>query len=345
MSVIMLINFIRSKTQHAPGPVNIEFITELREEIAKKEFLNNESFMRPILEDDNLLISFRDAFGMDDDDSDDLNAHSAAAVEGANKEVELTKTVEHYKTLLSDLMSGDVEAKDDSYYFNSYAHISIHETMLRDHSRTNAYAEAITSNPAIVRGKVVLDIGCGTGILSLLAARAGARKVVGVDLSAIVHKARAVVERNGLSDVITIVQGRAETAELPLAPGEVDVIVSEWMGYGLYFENMLPSALAARDKYLSPSGVMMPSSATLFLEAFSFSGADDRIAWWGDVYGFDMSDLAELLTVEAQVDHVEATDSISDRQAIHVLDIKEAESPDLDFDVTFELVRQRAMMY
>ena len=148
---------------------------------------------------------------------------------------------------------------DDSYYFDSYANISIHETMLRDAPRTSSYADALVANADFMKGKVVLDVGCGTGILCMLAVRAGAKKVIGVDCSSIIERAQKVIDRNGMSDKITLVRGRLEELKLPLGCDEVDVIVSEWMGYGLYFENMLSSVIYARDTYLSDSGVLMPS--------------------------------------------------------------------------------------
>lgn len=76
------------------------------------------------------------------------------------------------------------------YYFDSYSHFNIHEEMIKDKVRTEAYQRAIEGNKNCFKGKVVLDIGCGTGILSLFAARAGAKMVIGVDNADIVHYAR-----------------------------------------------------------------------------------------------------------------------------------------------------------
>lgn len=61
------------------------------------------------------------------------------------------------------------------YYFDSYSHFNIHEEMIKDKVRTDTYQKAIEGNRAAFKDKVVLDIGCGTGILSLFAARAGAK--------------------------------------------------------------------------------------------------------------------------------------------------------------------------
>ena len=64
----------------------------------------------------------------------------------------------------------DAPPRSDPAYFDSYAKISIHEQMLKDVMRTNAYRCAIEANADLFRGKVVLDVGCGTGVLSMFCA-------------------------------------------------------------------------------------------------------------------------------------------------------------------------------
>ena len=64
--------------------------------------------------------------------------------------------------------------------------------------------------------QVVLDVGCGTGILSMFAAKAGARQVFGVDNATIADQAREIVAANGFADRITIIRGKVEEIELPV---------------------------------------------------------------------------------------------------------------------------------
>ncbi|KAJ1959057.1 Nuclear SAM-dependent mono-and asymmetric methyltransferase [Dipsacomyces acuminosporus] len=126
------------------------------------------------------------------------------------------------------------------YYFDSYAHFGIHEEMLKDEVRTLSYRDAIINNKHIFKDKVVLDVGCGTGILSMFAAKAGAKHVIGVDMSNIIDKAKLIVEENGLSDRITLLKGKMEEVVLPF--DKVDIIISEWMGYFLLYESMLDTS-------------------------------------------------------------------------------------------------------
>ena len=71
--------------------------------------------------------------------------------------------------------------KDNDYYFDSYGHFNIHEDMLKDKIRTTCYKNAIFKNRSLFENKVVLDVGCGTGILSIFCAQAGAKHVYGVE--------------------------------------------------------------------------------------------------------------------------------------------------------------------
>ena len=78
--------------------------------------------------------------------------------------------------------------------------------MIKDRVRTGAYNKFIHDNRDHLEGKLVLDVGCGTGILSLMCARAGARRVVAVDNARIIETAKEIAKDNGYADTIMYVQ-------------------------------------------------------------------------------------------------------------------------------------------
>ncbi|CAN0268142.1 unnamed protein product, partial [Discosporangium mesarthrocarpum] len=181
--------------------------------------------------------------------------------------------------------------------------------------------------------QVVLDVGCGTGVLSCFAARAGASKVIGVDRSDIVVKAREVVKDNGFQDVVTLLQGMVE--EIDIGVAEVDVIVSEWMGYCLFFETMLPSVLSARSRWLKKGGAVLPDRTPLFLQGWR--DPDRRLEFWSNVHGLNYSSMAKLPLGEASVEVVSGGDIVTDRCLCKDFNIEEVEDKELDFIAPLEM--------
>ena len=78
-------------------------------------------------------------------------------------------------------------------YFHNYSTFHVHEEMLKDDVRTGTYKKAILGNPNDFRDKIVLDIGAGTGILSIFAAKAGAKHVYAVEFAEIAIFAKEII--------------------------------------------------------------------------------------------------------------------------------------------------------
>ena len=167
----------------------------------------------------------------------------------------------------------------------SYRNLSNHESMLQDEVRCNAFRHALFE--VVQPNSVVLDIGAGTGILSLFAALAGAKKVYAVERSPVARCARQIIKANGLSDRITVLQGEMEALELP---EKVDIIVSEWLGgYGVD-ENLLPIVIQARDCWLKPGGVMIPGTTRSWMAPAYDEYLQQEIEfWYKRPYGIDLS--------------------------------------------------------
>jgi len=232
-----------------------------------------------------------------------------------------------------DLTSAD-------YYADSYAHFGIHEEMLKDTVRTETYMQAMLKNKHLFKDKVVLDVGCGTGILSMFAAKAGAKHVYGVDMSSIIESTRQIVKDNNLDNRITLIRGKVEEIDLPVE--KVDIIVSEWMGYLLLYESMLDSVLVARDRWLTDDGVLLPDRATLYLCAIEDADYKaEKIGFWKDVYGFDMSAMEQTVMEEPLVDIVDGRAIVTSSCPVLTLDLNTSTIEDLTFSRRFEILAEK----
>ena len=274
---IILVNKCRQFVKDTGEEKAAELGNELNEFLKNQQvnLENDMAYYKPVLEDDAILMCIdelqelkrksENVGGEESQDGSQCNTPKtdSETIRRLQAQVSLLEEkLSHAKECIVSLANDEESRGDDistntktkkkspdndTYYFSSYSNTSIHETMLRDTVRTAAYEEAILSNAeSLFRGRTVLDIGCGTGVLSLFCAKAGAKKVIAVDNSDIIDQATQIVKLNGFEDVVTCVRGKIETliekSDLPLANGEtVDIIVSEWMGYALFFETMLPS--------------------------------------------------------------------------------------------------------
>lgn len=226
------------------------------------------------------------------------------------------------------------------YYFDSYSHFGIHEEMLKDEVRTLSYRNSIVNNKHLFKDKVVLDVGCGTGILSMFAAQAGAKMVIGIDCSEIIVQARQIVKDNRFDHIITLIKGKVEEVTLPVE--KVDIIISEWMGYFLLYESMLDTVIFARDKWLAPGGLIFPDKATLYITAIEDTEyKEEKINFWDKVYGFNMSCIKEMALREPLVDTVDQNMVITNACPILKVDILTVKKSELDFSAPFKLTAGR----
>ena len=341
-----------SKEAHAPADPLVQALRDELELMQEKMRMMQATMQRMVLSDDKEVgkssSSTAAAADADPDAPPPLDTDAPAASSSSSSS-STAPVAAAKKPAESDAAPGSFAPEHvDRDYFGGYSTRNIHELMLRDTIRTEAYRDFIYKSGDLFKDKIVLDVGCGTGILSMFAARAGAKQVIGVDAADIVHKAREIIAANGLSHIITVLHGKMEEVKLPV--DKVDIIISEWMGYFLLFESMLPSVLYARDRYLraipsadqpiSEATGVYPNLARMYLAGIETSKAKrEKVDWWKDVYGFNMSCLIHESEKfqSSTVEIVRPDQVVTSTTQLKEWDIQTCKDGELDFSQEFEL--------
>lgn len=167
--------------------------------------------------------------------------------------------------------------------------------MLNDRVRTEAFLRAIRST--VRPGDVVLDLGTGTGVLAIEAAKAGGR-VYAMEMTSMADVAEQMYRANGVQDRITLLRGMSTGLELP---EKADVLVTEIIGDGPLDERVLECVADARRRLLKPDARIIPQELSVYLMALSVPDdlkdhhifSTSNIARWSGAYGIDFSAAAQ----------------------------------------------------
>lgn len=170
-----------------------------------------------------------------------------------------------------------------------------HFEMLNDEERNSAFERALTK--AVTSSSIVLDIGSGSGLLAMMAARAGAEKTISCEMVLpIAELARHTVSHNNYSDRVTILDKKSTDIRIGIdMTRRANLLVTETVDCGLLGEGIVPSITHAREKLLTADAQIIPRAADIL--AIIVESEQLRNLNWADVAaGFDVSPINQYST-------------------------------------------------
>ncbi len=193
-----------------------------------------------------------------------------------------------------------------------------HRQYLDDHARVSAFDAALRA--AVRPGDVVLDLASGTGILGLLACRAGASRVYAIESHAISALARRIAEDNGYADrVITI----HELSFRAVLPERVDLVVTDAAGRFGFEAGLMDMLGDARRRFLKSDGRIVPMSVTLFVAPAEAPEIRQQIDFWKrPVSGFSFRAAYPLAQATGYPRHVAASDLLARPAPLTTVDLR-----------------------
>ncbi len=253
--------------------------------------------------------------------------------------------VRHTHTIMSLIEAGVLTARDTDGstpatgleqmgFGGAHEHIS----MLNDRRRTKPYLDAVRR--AVSPGDVVVELGCGTGILSAAAAQSGARTVYAIERTAIAAAADLVFKSNGLDDRIELTRKPSSSVQLPET---ADVLISEIIGNEPLSERVLEYVLDARRRLLKPDARMVPQRLEVMAQClqcpneirdrYLFTPANTKD--WSREYALDFSSLQSLrsskpLAIDVHPRSLKGCRPLGDRVSVATIDLATFTSPRLD---------------
>jgi SAM-dependent methyltransferase len=195
--------------------------------------------------------------------------------------------------------------------------------VLADTVRTGAYRAAIVR---LVRpGDVVVNLGAGTGILAILCARAGARRVYALEPSPLARLGRELAAANGVGDRVEFVEGEVGTVRLA---ERADVLVTSGLDAVPFRDNPLPLLLEARDRLLSPGARVIPERVEVHAAPVEAPAVWEQLVglWLRPAYELDLSRIGHVSRHQLHEAELEPRGLLAPAARVHVLELGGAPS-------------------
>lgn len=206
--------------------------------------------------------------------------------------------------------------------------------MINDKGRMDAYINALRT--VVESDSVVLDIGTGTGIFSLMACKFGARKVYAIEPLDTIQLAKDLAQENNYFKYITFYQGDSRKIELPEM---ANIIISDLRGRLPLFEQNIPTVIDARKRFLAPSGTLIASQDTLWAALVEAPEMYRRFTgpWNGDELGINMKSALSFVTSTWWTSDECDKGMVAEPICWATINYYTIESPDITGDLTWKI--------
>jgi protein arginine N-methyltransferase 1 len=217
---------------------------------------------------------------------------------------------------------------------NRAALIESQASLLADRERLASFERAVIG--AVKPGDVVVDLGAGIGLLSLLACRAGARKVYAIEPDEVGELAKRLFAVNGVAGKVELLRKASWYVSLPEF---ADIVMGDVFRGGLHTTG-LRQVVDARTRMLKSGGVLLPRRLRVMAAPVHAPPEHEaRVSMWGDLYGFDFSSVRKIATGRAGPAKFAPGELATRPEILLEIDLARGSGPEWRGRATFELAR------
>jgi protein arginine N-methyltransferase 1 len=212
--------------------------------------------------------------------------------------------------------------------------VAYHQSMIQDRERTGAFRRAI--HEVVRPGDVVLDIGAGSGVLSLFACQAGARRVYAIEAGHAFEIAREMTRQNDVEDRVVLINELSYRARVE---EPVDVLVTETLWNFGFGEGTLGFVRDARERFLREGGRIVPAAIEAWLAPVEMPTLYERLDRWPQDYEVDMSVMRSLAMNNVHQVELDRDALLAEPKLFARVDMHEVQEDDVEGSVQFTASR------